>query len=487
MLIDSEQHITTTADHGVATFKLTDPLFKGSCVESVGFEVTEILKATILDIEVEGNITDQPVGAPAFAGGEGIGFALTIGRSTLRIGAVRTSGVGMFFSDGGNGSLYTHGNIYIRLSAAYTGQEGIVFSGGLDGSVEYAQSYFPWDSNRDTVLTQDKVSKVTTCPRSNGILFWRGSMEVQLIHPSNNRFGYAWGTGNQNYRLRFDHAIGEGSAGGAYLSSNDTVVGSLMDVHSTRGKPGLPLATILGGDEKNISQLHIRVDAMSGFPAEGTAGALRVDNERVQIDSVRINQAGGQMAVGSPVVSVDGGNHNMKISMYGFLNTIAATPAVGISFLSPSDNNEVAVYIQGSGVGVSGASGSVDLGSVEFTFVDCVVDIDPTYLGFLDGDFIRKNKWNNITTGRSTRPRTLSTVIPQANLDGTDRFFNINNLDDLMYQTPIVSGVNINGVSSSYRQSAGHVYQTAQTTSITTMRYGITGSGSDARVNVTIS
>ena len=101
--------------------------------------------------------------------------------------------------------------------------------------------------------------------------------------------------------------------------------------------------------------------------------------------------------------------------------------------------------------------------------------------------FIRKNKWNNITTGRSTRPRTLSTVIPQANLDGTDRFFNINNLDDLMYQTPIVSGVNINGVSSSYRQSAGHVYQTAQTTSITTMRYGITGSGSDASENVTIS
>ncbi|GHA97100.1 pectate lyase family protein [Modicisalibacter luteus] len=468
-----------------ATIKLIDPVFKGSILETVGFRTTAVNNIRLENLVLYGNLNDQPVGVGNVAGGEGVGLAATCGRSNIvEVRATRTAGVGMWFSNGGNKSLYTHGN-NLHVVATYTGQEGIIFDGGWDQRIRYCESYWPWDGFRDYDYTQDKVSKAVDANICAGVLFYRGSAEVVEMHPNNNRHGYAWATfgkAGSAYRLRFDHAIGESSAGGVYLAPTDDVSGGLLNCHSTRGKYGLPLLKVRSIANVHIATVNVKVDVTGGYPSKGTYRAVDIDGDRCVISDLRIWATNGK--INDCALSIRGNDHTIRGSISNFPTKEDGTPALALWLDYPVFTSNVTLKITGCGIGVKGASQNEDPGILDLTFSNTDTDIDPAYLRFLSNATLARSRIENLSTGCSSRDRTLSTTVAAVHADDTMRTVSIPH-SGMFYKVPLAKAFYVtNTGNADYNVDAVKVWLSDVTDTDFIVKYRISEDIGDFAIRV---
>lgn len=486
LYIDEEQEIYCESAGNRAIIKVLDTEFRGSAIESVDFGLKSCLRIKIKNIYVDGVLESLTVAeVAAFTGAEGQGLRLTCGIADLDVVARYMPGVGIFLSDGGDSSLYTHVN-ELHLVSAFTGQEGIIFEGGLDQRIKYCEAYFAWDSQRDTDYTTTKVSKAVTAAICAGVLFRRGSCEVVEMHPSNNRHGYAWATFGESgaaYRMRFAHAIGEGSAGGCYLAPTDDVTGGLLNVHSTRGKYGLPLARIRSLNNVNIGQLDVKVDQQAGYPEAdgGTYRAVDIDGDRCVINNMRIWATTGKIQ--DTALAIKGANHKIKGDIWNIGTKEDGTDAIAATFLFPLTDSNIDLNFTACGTCISGASGNTDIGVLNATFSGVTTDITPTYLGFITDECLRRGYLYNFDNGRTNKSMVLGTgIIPAANADGTTRTVNID-ITDKFYQAPMVSGLTVsNRGSSSYNASGINMWVAGTTSTALIVKYNIASYSGDFEI-----
>ncbi|MEY0431116.1 hypothetical protein AB7V88_15095 [Providencia rettgeri] len=471
VFIDHNQRLLSEDESIPALIKLnSSEVLKTGIIESKGFPFNAVRNIEIT-VNVEGNLLQQPVGVPDVKGGEGCGLRLAVGTSRVKTQALYTAGVGVLFSDGGNKSLYTHVN-NLHVVASYTGHEGIIFDAGYDQRCSYLESYFSWDSNRDFDYTKNKRSLATNSDKCAGILFYSGSAEVLDMHPSNNRHGYAWATDGRSgdsFRLRFTRAIGEGSAGGVLLAYTDDVTGTQLNCHSTRGKSGLPLFYARSGNNLSIALLDIKVDAQSGYPADGTKYAFVVDGESVNLPNVNIWHTG--VAKADTCMSIKGKNHLIKGKIKG--------GNLAVSFEHVTEGAEIDLKIVGANSGVRTVSTNTKLGFGKVTFTGVGEPFSGDSYRFLSNHSMKNIEFTDTDTNRTNAPQVFETTIPAANLNDTVRTVSISRIGKVFdytagqryHQTKTESlcVVSTSGVGGNYNV-------TAEGADSVTVQYRMTGS-----------